>query len=533
MKSLLIGINAKYIHPNLAIRLLKKNTSYDVDIKEFTIKDSIDNIYRFIIDNKYDTVGFSCYIWNIEFIKELLILLKKDEITVILGGPEVSYNALYYLENDLCDYVIKDEGEEAYHLLLSYLDNKCELKDIPNLYFKGGYTFSKLVDLDKSLMAYDLLDDVNNKLIYIETSRGCPYRCGYCMASLDNKVRFFNIEEIKKQILVLLDRGARVFKFLDRTFNANKKHFIDLIDFIILNHNENNSFQFEITGDLLDPAIIDYINDKAPKNLFRFEIGIQSTNVETNLSVGRIQNNEKLFNNIRKIQDAGIIDLHLDLIAGLPYEDYKTFSKTFNDVVSLRPLELQLGFLKLLHGTRLKNEADKYNYVWMKNAPYEVICNDFLSVDDIHHIHITEDAFEKYYNSGYMRDSINIIMDNENDIFDFFHGLGMNMNNIKGLDNLFKTIDNYLVNKPYYKDVHKALILDYLKYYNLRPKAWWVQSMDKSYKNNILRDLVENKKIDESITDLYKYSLLVELEDSFIIALYKPNNKKIISISKE
>ena len=353
------------------------------------------------------------------------------------------------------------------------------------------------------------------------------------MASLDNKVRFFNIEEIKNQILSLLERKARVFKFLDRTFNANKKHFIDLIDFIILNHNENNSFQFEITGDLLDPSIIDYINEKAPKNLFRFEIGIQSTNVETNLSVGRIQNNEKLFNNIKKIQDAGIIDLHLDLIAGLPYEDYLTFSKTFNDVVSLRPKELQLGFLKLLHGTRLKNEASKYNYVWMDNAPYEVISNDFLSVDDIKEIHITEDAFEKYYNSGYMMDSMNIILDNEPNIFMFFHDLGKSMNNIKGLENLFKTLDNFLIDKPYYKEIHQSLIIDYLKYYNLRPKAWWNQAMDKSIKNTILRDLVENNKLDEPLLDLYKYSLLVELNDVYIVAIYKPNNKKIITILKE
>lgn len=532
MKSLLIGINAKYIHPNLAIRLLKKNTSYDVDIKEFTIKDNIDNIYNYIIDNKYDTVGFSCYIWNIEFIKELLYKLKNDDIVVILGGPEVSYNALYYLENDLCDYVIKDEGEETYHMLLSHLDNKCELTDIPNLYYKGGFTFNKLVDLNKSKMAYDLLDDVENKLIYIETSRGCPYRCGYCMASLDNKVRFFDIEEIKNQILILLERKARVFKFLDRTFNANKKHFIDLIDFIIEHHNPNNSFQFEITGDLLDPSIIDYINEKAPKNLFRFEIGIQSTNIETNLSVGRIQNNEKLFNNIKKIQDAGIIDLHLDLIAGLPYEDYITFSKTFNDVIALRPKELQLGFLKLLHGTRLKNEASKYNYIWMDKAPYEVISNDFLSIEDIKEIHITEDAFEKYYNTGYMVDSMKIILDNELNHFNFFHDLGKVMKG-KGLENLFKTIDDFLINKPYYDKVHKSLIIDYLSYYNLRPKAWWNQSMDKSIKNNILRDLIENNKINEPLIDLYKYSLIVDLLDCWIVAIYKPNNKKIITVPKE
>ena len=196
MKCLLIGINAKYIHPNLAIRLLKKNTTYDVDIKEFTIKDKNEDILSYL--NDYDVIGFSCYIWNIEKIKEILNHINNK--IIILGGPEVSYNANYYLDNKLASYVIKNEGEEAFHLLLSYLHGNGSLNDIPNLYHKNGYTFDKLVDLDKSKLAYDLLDDVKNKIIYIETSRGCPYKCGYCMASLDNKVRFFNMEEINKSV---------------------------------------------------------------------------------------------------------------------------------------------------------------------------------------------------------------------------------------------------------------------------------------------------------------------------------------------
>ncbi len=532
MKTLLIGVNAKYIHPNLAIRLLKKNTSYDVDIKEFNIKDNYLDIVNYIRINNYTVVGFSCYIWNIEFIKNILNELKNDTIITILGGPEVSYNANYYLNNDLCDYVIKNEGEEAFNLLLSYLDNKNQLDIVPNLYHKNGFTYDKIVDLDKTKMAYDLYDDVQNKIIYIETSRGCPYHCGYCMASLDNKVRFFNIEEIKYQIKNLQDRGAKVFKFLDRTFNANKKNFINLIDFIISTSNDNQSYQFEITGDLLSTEIIDYINNNAPKNLFRFEIGIQSTNIKTNLSVGRIQNNQKLFDNIKRIQDASIIDLHLDLIAGLPYEDYKSFENTFNEVLALKPKELQLGFLKLLHGTSLYNEANKYNYVWDDLAPYEVIENDFLTKEDIKHIHYAEDSFDHYYNNGIMPNTMSIILDNEINPFKFFHDLGMLNFKHKGLEHLFKTIDDFVKNKEYYNNFHKNIILDYLNYFNLKPKAWWYEVLNPKEKNNILRYLIDNNYINEKIIDLYKYSILVNLDKCYIIGLYKPNNKKIYVIDK-
>ena len=533
MKNLLIGINAKYIHPNLAIRLLKKNTSYEVDIKEFTIKDNYLDVVNYILNNNYSTVGFSCYIWNIEFIKNILNEIKDKNIIIILGGPEVSYNANYYLENGLASFIIKNEGEEAYDLLLKHLDNKINISNVPNLYHKNGYTFDKLVDLNNAKMAYDLLDDVKNKIVYLETSRGCPYKCGYCMASLDNKVRFFNIEEIKKQILLLQNKGARIFKFLDRTFNANKNNFISLIDFIIENHNPNNSFQFEITGDLLSTDIIEYINKKAPKNLFRFEIGIQSTNIESNLSVGRIQNNEKLFNNIKLIQDANIIDLHLDLIAGLPFEDYKSFENTFNEVLSLKPKELQLGFLKLLYGTSLYKEANKYGYRWSDKAPYEIIKNDFMSEDDIKHIHIAEDAFEAYYNKGIMPSSMLLIITNEESPFNFFHDLGLTNFKGKGLESLFKAIDDFVSSKDYYTEFHRAIILDYLKYFNLKPKAWWKESCSPKEKNNIIRELYEKSIFDLSLNDLYKHSLVISLNEYYIFAIYKENYKNIYEIRKE
>ena len=524
MKTVLVGINAKYIHPNLAIRLLKKNTSYPVDLLEFTIKDNIDSIFDKLV--KYDVIAFSCYIWNIKIIKKLIAMLNNK--IIVLGGPEVSYNAEYYL-NQGVSYVIKNEGEEAFDMLLKYLDNKCEITEVPNLYYKNGYTFNKLVELNNIKMAYDLLDDINNKIVYIETSRGCPYKCAYCMASLDNKLRFFNIDEIKDTIIKLNNNGARVYKFLDRTFNANKKNFIELIDFIIANHKPYNSFQFEITGDLLSEEIIDYINEHAPINLFRFEIGIQSTNIEANLAVGRIQNNEKLFANIKRIQNKGIIDLHLDLIAGLPYEDYNSFINTFNEVVALRPLELQLGFLKLLCGTKLYYEKEKYGYIYQEEAPYEIIRNNFMNEDDIKNIHICEDSFEKYYNNKIYRKSIMLILDTIDNPYMFFYDLGVySMNKQKErLEDSFKVLDDFCKSLPNYDEIHQSLIIDYLSYYNLKPKAWWDERLSTKDKKDRLRKLFENNLINFSLEDLYKYSMLVDLKNLSILAIYKSNDKYI------
>lgn len=529
MKTLLLGINSKYIHPNMAIRLLKVNCEFDVDIKEFNIKNTAQEIKEYILNNNYTIVGISCYIWNIELVKELLNLLKNKNITLILGGPEVSYNATYYIENNLCDFVIKNEGEETFNLLLKYLNNETQIESIPNLYYKNGFTFDKLVDISKTKTAYHLLEDLSNQIIYIETSRGCPYKCGYCMASLDNKLRFFDIEIIKKELLYLINHGGRIFKFLDRTFNANKKNFLSLIDFIIEHHKPNNSFQFEITGDLLDDDIINYINKKAPKNLFRFEIGIQSTNIKANKAVYRIQNNEKLFHNIKLIQDSGIIDLHLDLIAGLPYEDYESFIKTFNDVLSLRPKELQLGFLKLLKGTKLYSEIGMYGYKFNPNAPYDIICNNFLSENDINNIHIAEDSFEYFYNKDYFKTAINYILNNLDNAFLFFYNLGKYESKHNRLEDNFKLLNNFVKNNIdlNYDEFHKLLIIDYLNCFNIKPASWWEEKISSKDKNKLLRQYHEEKLLDYDLNTLYKYSLVVPLKNNVIVAIFKNNQRSI------
>lgn len=353
------------------------------------------------------------------------------------------------------------------------------------------------------------------------------------MASLDNKLRFFDIEEIKRQVLSLINNGGRVFKFLDRTFNANKKNFISLIDFIIKNHKEKNSFQFEITGDLLDDDVINYINEHAPKNLFRFEIGIQSTNIKANKAVYRIQNNEKLFHNIKLIQDKEVIDLHLDLICGLPYEDFSSFRNTFNEVLSLRPKELQLGFLKLLKGTKLYNEKDQYGYIFNNQAPYDVISNNFLSKEEIIDIHLLEDAFDRFYNKDYYKNSINYIIDNIDDPFLFFSSLGKEKLISKRLEDTFKTLDIFVKNNypSLYSNIHKLLILDYLNCYKIKPSSWWDENITPKEKNELLRLHHKLGNLNYDLNTLYKYALVIPLTNEIIVAIYKDKNKsEIISL---
>lgn len=524
MKVLLTAINAKYIHTNLAIKLLKKNTSYETETIEFTIKDEVDKVVDYILNNNYDLVGFSCYIWNITFIKEVCIKLK-NKVKIFLGGPEVSYNPSDYIDT-YCEYVIKDEGEEAFDKILQYLHGKISIQEVPNLYYEDKFTFNKLVDLSEIKLAYDLCTEVENRIVYIETSRGCPYKCSYCMASLDNKVRFFDINEIKNQVLILINRGTRVFKFLDRTFNANKKNFIELIDFIVENHKQNNSFQFEITGDLLAPEIIDYINSKCPKGLIRFEIGIQSTNIKANKAVYRIQDNEKLFNNIRRIQDGNVIDLHLDLIAGLPYEDYESFKKTFNEVVDLFPLELQLGFLKILHGTKLEEEIEQYGYVFDKQPPYTIISNDYLTEECIKKIHQVEDVFEIYYNKGYLKTSIFKILNLEKDYYDFFYDLSVyikdkNNNNLK---NKFINLISFIETRGYLNEVIIDIYIDYLSYFKLKPEPIWPK-LDILTKKKYVKNIVEKGLLD--IDTLSRYSVIIPVNNKLIISIYKPNKYQI------
>lgn len=537
MKILLIGINSKYIHTNLAIRLLKANCSYDCDIKEFIIKDEPNKIINYI--KNYDIIGISTYIWNANYVNTLIPIIKSiyPNMIIILGGPEASYNYDFYINMGV-DFVIRNEGEIAFDMLIKAIDNNLDLNNIPNLVYKNHVnSLTEINNLNELKNPYKIENDYKNRITYIETSRGCPYNCAYCMASLEKKVRYFDLNNVKENIMYLMNKGVKVFKFLDRTFNSNKNKAYELFDFIIKNHLEGTSFQFEITGDILPIEIIDYLNNNAPKNLFRFEIGIQSTNIITNKLVNRIQNNERLFENIKRIQDKGIIDLHLDLIAGLPKEDLNSFNKTFDDVISLRPLELQLGFLKMLRGTDIYKNASNFGYKFMNEAPYEIISNDSLSESDIKLIHNAEEILEKYYNSSYFKSSILYILDHIESPFKFFMEYGtyyvdkyelINHH----LEDLFTRLYDYLkmINFNNLDYILFLMKYDYLSNFKIKPKIWWNKD-DKKKKIEYINFLHDNYLSNYTLDDLYRYLLVEKYKNNYLLVFYKPNNYFIQKVS--
>jgi radical SAM superfamily enzyme YgiQ (UPF0313 family) len=387
------------------------------------------------------------------------------------------------------------------------------------------------MDFDCVPFLYSILECEEDKVVYYESARGCPFKSGYCLSSIDKTIRPLSLDRVKADLGYFLYKKVMQVKFIDRTFNYDEKRAYEIFRYIIDNDKGVTNFHFEICADLLNDRLMRLLS-RARKGLFDFEIGIQSTNIKANKAVYRIQNNEKLFHNIKMIQDAKVIDLHLDLIAGLPYEDYASFINTFNEVLSLRPKELQLGFLKLLKGTKLYNEKEKYGYKFNQNAPYDIICNDFLSEDDINNIHLAEEAFDRFYNKDYYKTSINFVLDNVSNHFNFFYQLGNVEIKSKRLEDTFKLLDDFVrenIDLDYDK-FHQLLIIDYLNCFNIKPASWWSERISPKEKNEFLRVCFENGKLTEDLNTLYKYSLVIPLKESTIVVIYKNNTKKIYTI---
>ncbi len=441
MKFLLVGINAKYIHSNPAIYSLNayagkskdednKPLSEHIQLCEYTINQSMEDILADIYKTTPDAIAFSCYIWNIAMVTSIIDELHKlmPNLPIWLGGPEVSYDpAVDMTKRPYLSGIIIGEGEETFtELLYYYLQGKQEQKllhNINGLYLQDGFTGARsCIDLNEIPFFYQQLEKFDNRIIYYESSRGCPFRCSYCLSSIDKKVRFRDIELVKEELQFFLKHNTAQVKFIDRTFNANHEHAMAIWRFIHENDNGVTNFHFEISADLLQEDEIKLLNQMRP-GLIQLEIGVQSTNEKTIQAINRTMNLDKLKNSVQSINGAKNIHQHLDLIAGLPFEDYTSFHKSFNDVYNMKPQQLQLGFLKVLKGALIHNEISEYGIVYGNNPPYEVLFTKWLSYEDVIKLKQIEAMVEIFYNSNQFRNTLKVLVSAFRDAFTMFEKL--------------------------------------------------------------------------------------------------------------
>ena len=435
MKILLAACNAKYIHSNLAVYDLKAYSSdYDehVILREYTINQPKDEILKDIYSSGADVVCFSCYIWNISFVRELIRDLVKilPKTAFWAGGPEVSYDAEKFLtEMPEMTGVMVGEGEKTFHDLLEfYIDGKDSLEEISGIAYRTGDKiihngWRELMDLSAIPFVYEHLEKFENRIIYYESSRGCPFSCSYCLSSIDKKLRFRDLELVKKELQFFLDHRVPQVKFVDRTFNCKHEHAMTIWKYILEHDNGVTNFHFEISADLLREEEMELMSQMRP-GLIQLEIGVQSTNPETIRAIHRHMDLKKLEHCVNRVHSFRNIHQHLDLIAGLPYEDYDTFHQSFNDVYQMKPDQLQLGFLKVLKGSLMQKEAEVYGIVYKEKEPYEVLSTNWLTYGEVLKLKMVESMVEVYYNSGQFWHTLEYLVPLEKDAFTFYEKLG-------------------------------------------------------------------------------------------------------------
>ena len=435
MKILLAACNAKYIHSNLAVYDLKAYSSdYDehVILREYTINQPKDEILKDIYSSGADVVCFSCYIWNISFVRELIRDLVKilPKTAFWAGGPEVSYDAEKFLtEMPEMTGVMVGEGEKTFHDLLEfYIDGKDSLEEISGIAYRTGDKiihngWRELMDLSAITFVYEHLEKFENRIIYYESSRGCPFSCSYCLSSIDKKLRFRDLELVKKELQFFLDHRVPQVKFVDRTFNCKHEHAMTIWKYILEHDNGVTNFHFEISADLLREEEMELMSQMRP-GLIQLEIGVQSTNPETIRAIHRHMDLKKLEHCVNRVHSFRNIHQHLDLIAGLPYEDYDTFHQSFNDVYQMKPDQLQLGFLKVLKGSLMQKEAEVYGIVYKEKEPYEVLSTNWLTYGEVLKLKMVESMVEVYYNSGQFWHTLEYLVPFEKDAFTFYEKLG-------------------------------------------------------------------------------------------------------------
>lgn len=472
MKALICALNTKYVHSSLAPWCLKAgiqkySPSVKCEVLESTINEPEELILQKILKKDFDIIGFCTYIWNVNLVLSLCRSIKKNRsIKIVLGGPEVSYNAKDILEKNSCvDYVISGEGELPFAELCG--DKSIDL--ILGLCYRNGDEIvvrPPFISQENPPLPYgeEYFSRLEGRIAYLETSRGCPYRCAFCLSGRCQEVRFFDTEEAKQSILALANSGAQTIKFIDRTFNADKKRARELFLFIIDKYGseipEGVCFHFEIEGDILDDETIRLLS-AAKAGSIQMEIGLQSFNKDTLEAVNRKTDISRLCENIKKLIALENIHIHIDLIAGLPYESYDSFADSFNRALELKPHVLQLGFLKLLHGSELRDRAEEYSYSFQHEPPYEVTATKWLTNEELNRLHETEDFFDRFYNSGRFLRTVEYISKSFENAFEIYTELGAFVKakeKTRSLDELSWLVYECLV-------AHKEICADMLRDY--------------------------------------------------------------------
>lgn len=512
MKVLLATLNSKYSHINIALYYLKNciKDICDVTIKNYTINDNLDNVLEDIMSQKPELICFGCYIWNIEQTIKLAknIHILKENITIALGGPEVSYNPDEVLKKySFISSIMCGEGEISIRNLINDLNNN-NLKPI----YDNPVCVNNIPNITD-----DIISNYDNRVIYFETSRGCPYRCSYCLSCIDKNIKYFDLDNSIKELKKLLDKDVKQIRFIDRTFNSDRKRALKIWKFLIENR-INTTFHFEICVNLIDDETLEFLKT-VPKNVFQFEIGVQSTNKDTLLSINRGYkwNHEKEM--LLKLRKFDNIKLHTDLIIGLPFETLEIFKNSFNELYSLHPHEIQVGFLKLLKGTDIYDKKDEFEYKFTDEPPYEVLENKFMSYEQIRFLKKFEDVFETLCNSGYFKTTLSVLEKKYDNYYQMYetitkHFIEKNYFSRKvSIDETFLLLNNmYKLNEDY-KVINQALTLDYFIKFNGH-RNWHYNNYEKKTKE-ILNDFIEknrdtlfNSRRNSDVYKEYKFLIL-------------------------
>ena len=477
MKVVFVGINAKFSHTNIAIRYLNNELKDMVDssFEEFTINEPLEKIVYELHKKDADVLMFSTYIWNIDYVRKVITSLKKikPSYTIVLGGPEVSFEKESFLRaNPACDYIIYGEGERAMKEFILYKQGELSIDEVHNLAYINDNRYIKteeapLIDMKDLSFPYEDEEALEHRTLYYEAQRGCPYRCSFCLSSAIKGLRYKPIDLVKKDLDRLIAMKSSIVKFIDRTFNSNEDFAINIIEHILENNKTNTKFHFEITLDRMSDRFYETLK-KLPKDMVQFEIGLQSINPQTLKAIQRHNDLERIKEHSQMIKELGTIHQHIDLIAGLPYEDLESFKESFNYLYDFKIEKIQLGFLKMLKGSLVRSQEEAFGYEYTDYAPYEVLKNEFLSTDEIIELKKIDYVVDKIYNEGSFKRTLEILERLYTSPFAMFEDLANFIDENYGVDktikkeNLYRLVYEFIKAKNILSDeLVKALSLDY------------------------------------------------------------------------